>query len=44
MAKLVDIILNIFDPLSKEEMKLQRNWERRLLIIQNKMKYASKGK
>ena len=37
MAKLVDIILNIFDPPSLDELRMERRWKARLQKIQNKM-------
>ena len=36
MGKLVECIMNLFDPMDIEEKRLQRNWERRLFIIQKK--------
>ena len=37
MAKLVDIILNIFDPPSLDELRMERRWKARLQKIQNEM-------
>ncbi len=37
MAKLVDIILNIFDPPSLDELRMERRWKARLQKIQNEI-------
>lgn len=37
MAKFIEIIINIFDPISREELRMERRWNARLQKIQNKM-------
>lgn len=44
MEKFVDCILSLLAPMSREEKRLERIWERRLFIIQKKMKDAKTRK
>lgn len=44
MGKLVDCILNLLDPPSPIERRMERRWQIRLRKIQNKMRDANEGK
>ena len=44
MGKLVDCLLNLLDPPSLIERRMERRWQIRLRKIQNQMKDANKGK
>jgi hypothetical protein len=44
MGKLVDCLLNLLDPPSPTERRMERRWQIRLRKIQNQMKDANKRK
>ena len=44
MEKLVECLINLLDPPSQIEKRMERRWQIRLRKIQNQMKYANKRK
>lgn len=38
MEKVVDFVINLLDPPSLIELRMERRWKSRLVKIQNKMK------